>query len=239
MMLVLSLVLVAAVFFGWFYHHQMLLKDRAHLMREAIRNEEFTFRLPVKGLFFGERALQEALNETGKDIGGLLARNEVDSWQRLTRVLTHEIMNATTPIACISQAYLDNPAIAGTVYEEGIRAIRDTSRGLLRLWTVTGNWRNCRNRFLWRSLWLLLWKRFECFTLIWSGISPFLCQLRWLLMRICYAKYCSILSRMLVKQERRLWMYVGKRNYGLVTMAHPFRQMSDERFLSRSLLQKK
>ena len=39
-------------------------------------------------------------------------------------------MNATTPIACISQAYLDNPAIAGTVYEEGIRAIRDTSRGL-------------------------------------------------------------------------------------------------------------
>ena len=130
MMLVLSLVLVAAVFFGWFYHHQMLLKDRAHLMREAIRNEEFTFRLPVKGLFFGERALQEALNETGKDIGGLLARNEVDSWQRLTRVLTHEIMNATTPIACISQAYLDNPAIAGTVYEEGIRAIRDTSRGL-------------------------------------------------------------------------------------------------------------
>ena len=94
MILIVSFLVVVVVFFGWFYRHQVLLRDRAHLMREAIRNEEFTFRLPVKGLFFGERALQEALNETGKDIGVLLARNEVESWQRLTRVLTHEIMNA-------------------------------------------------------------------------------------------------------------------------------------------------
>lgn len=130
MMLIGTLGVVVVLFIGWFYRHQVLLRDRAHLMREAIRNQEFTFRLPVKGLFFGERALQEALNETGRDIGRLLARNEVESWQRLTRVLTHEIMNATTPIASISQAYLEHPAIAGTVYEEGIRAIHDTSRGL-------------------------------------------------------------------------------------------------------------
>lgn len=130
MMWIGSLVLAVVLVIGWFYRHQLLLRDRAHLMREAIRNQEFTFRLPVKGLFFGERALQEALNETGRDIGRLLARNEVESWQRLTRVLTHEIMNATTPIASISQAYLAHPAIAGTVYEEGIRAIHDTSQGL-------------------------------------------------------------------------------------------------------------
>ena len=129
MILIFSL-LAVVVFCGWFYHHQVLLRDRAHLMREAIRNREFTFRLPVKGLFFGERALQEALNKTGSEIDTLLARNEVESWQRLTRVLTHEIMNATTPIVSISQAYLNNPAIAGTSYEEGIRAIHDTSRGL-------------------------------------------------------------------------------------------------------------
>lgn len=122
-MLIGTLGVVVVLFIGWFYRHQVLLRDRAHLMREAIRNQEFTFRLPVKGLFFGERALQEALNETGRDIGRLLARNEVESWQRLTRVLTHEIMNATTPIASISQAYLEHPAIAGTVYEEGIRAL--------------------------------------------------------------------------------------------------------------------
>lgn len=130
MILLLILILAVVVFFGWFYYHQQLLKDRAHLMREAIRNEEFTFRLPLKGLFWGERALQEALNQTGQDIASLLARNEVESWQRLTRVLTHEIMNAMTPIASISQAYLESPAITGTSYEEGIRAIYDTTRGL-------------------------------------------------------------------------------------------------------------
>lgn len=113
-----------------FYRHQSLLRDRAHLMREAVRNREFTFSLPTKGLFFGERALQEALNDIGQEVSKLVAQNEVESWQRLTRVLTHEIMNATTPIQSISQAYLSNPKIKGTVYEEGIRAIFETSSGL-------------------------------------------------------------------------------------------------------------
>lgn len=113
-----------------FYRHQCLLRDRAHLMREAIRNREFTFSLPVKGLFFGEKALQQALNDLGKDINQLVAQNEVESWQRLTRVLTHEIMNATAPIQSISQAYLSSPNIKGTEYEAGIRAIHDTTMGL-------------------------------------------------------------------------------------------------------------
>ena len=119
-----------AILAFFFYRHQSLLRDRAHLMREAVRNREFTFSLPTKGLFFGERALQEALNDIGQEVNKLVAQNEVESWQRLTRVLTHEIMNATTPIQSISQAYLSNPKIKGTVYEEGIRAIFETSSGL-------------------------------------------------------------------------------------------------------------
>lgn len=113
-----------------FYRHQLLLKTRAHLMREAIRNHEFTFHLPTKGLFFGERALQETLNEMGQEINRLVAQNEVESWQKLTRVLTHEIMNATAPITSISQAYLNSEKLKGTPYEEGIRAIYTTSKGL-------------------------------------------------------------------------------------------------------------
>ena len=80
-----------------YVRHQYVLRDRAHLMREAIRNKDFTFRLPTKGLSFGERALQEALNDFGLYINTLSAQKEVESWQRLTRVLTHEIMNAATP----------------------------------------------------------------------------------------------------------------------------------------------
>lgn len=120
----------AVIVFITIYRHQRLLKDRAELMRDAIRYRDFSFRLPTKGLFFGERALQEALNNMGECIEKLEAHNEVESWQRLTRVLTHEIMNATTPIRSISQAYLTYPDIKGSPYEEGIRAILDTSTGL-------------------------------------------------------------------------------------------------------------
>lgn len=113
-----------------FYRHQCLLRDRAYLMREAVRNRDFSFRLPVKGLFFGERAMQQALNDMSLDIKALEAQKEVESWQRLTRVLTHEIMNAATPICSISQAYLADPSIKGTPYEEGIIAIHQTGMGM-------------------------------------------------------------------------------------------------------------
>lgn len=138
------LIIICAILF---YRHQCLLRDRAFLMREAIRNKDFSFTLPTERhgwglspspwgrvrvglLFFGERALQQALNDTCRDISQLVAQNEVESWQRLTRVLTHEIMNATAPIQSISQAYLSSPNLKGTEYEEGIRAIHDTTMGL-------------------------------------------------------------------------------------------------------------
>ncbi len=113
-----------------FFRHQRKLKDRAFLMREAVRNGDYAFRLSTKGLLPGERAMQQALNDMEGDIAQLVAKHEVESWQKLTRVLTHEIMNATAPISSICQAYLGNPKIQGTAYEEGIRAIHDTSKSL-------------------------------------------------------------------------------------------------------------
>ena len=127
--LILSAAIMAAV--AIFVHHQNKLKLRARLMREAVRNHEFTFRLPIKGLFYGERALQEALNDLGQDINKLVAQKEVESWQKLTRVLTHEIMNVSTPIQSISQAYLEHPGVVGTPLEKGIMAINKASNNLL------------------------------------------------------------------------------------------------------------
>lgn len=112
------------------YRHQCLLRDRARIMRDAMRHRDFSFRLPTKGLLFGERALQEALNQMGHDIEKLEAHNEVESWQRLTRVLTHEIMNVMAPIQSISQAYLSDPDIKDSPYKEGLQAILDSSSGL-------------------------------------------------------------------------------------------------------------
>ena len=126
--IVIVLILAGIMFF---FHHQNKLKLRARLMREAVRNHEFTFHLPVKGLFYGEKALQEALNDLGQDINKLVAQKEVESWQKLTRVLTHEIMNVSTPIQSIRQAYLEHPKVVGTSLEKGIRAINDAAGNLV------------------------------------------------------------------------------------------------------------
>ena len=113
-----------------YFHHQRKLRLRAHLMQEAIRNQDFTFRLPTNGLLPGERAMQETLNQLGSIIRQQVNQNEVESWERLTRVLTHEMMNTTAPITSISQSMLNRTDVKGTTLEDGIRAIHDTSRHL-------------------------------------------------------------------------------------------------------------
>ena len=128
--IIILLVLIIVMLLIWQWRHQRLLSLRVRLMREAIRNRDFTFRLPANRMFHGERDLQAALNEMSGEINRLLARSEVESWQRLTRVLTHEIMNAVAPISSITQAYISSPLVKGTPLEEGMQAIRDTSINL-------------------------------------------------------------------------------------------------------------
>lgn len=114
----------------WMVRHQRRLKRQAWLMQEAMRNRDFTFRLSTKGLLPGERAMQDALNQLGHTIKLQVNRSEVESWERLTRVLTHEIMNATAPISSITQSMLSRDDVKGTPLEEGIKAIHDTSKNL-------------------------------------------------------------------------------------------------------------
>ena len=126
--IIIGIVILVEV--GTIIHHQRKLRLRAHLMEEAIHNRDFTFRLPTNGLLPGERAMQETLNLLGEIIRQQVNQNEVESWERLTRVLTHEIMNATAPIASISQSLLVRPDVKGTPLEEGIHAIFTTSQHL-------------------------------------------------------------------------------------------------------------
>ena len=130
MIWILLFVVIGIIFLIWEVRRQRSLKLRAHLMQEAIRNHDFTFRLPVDGLLPGERAMQQTLNKLGETIRRQMNQNEVESWERLTRVLTHEIMNATAPITSISQSMLGRDDVKGSPLEPGIQAIFDTSRHL-------------------------------------------------------------------------------------------------------------
>ena len=75
------------------------------------------------------------------NIKGELEEHELDSWQKLIRVLTHEIMNSVTPITSLSSSLydmletkrnqrkeIDEKAI--NTLSEGLEAIIDRSRGL-------------------------------------------------------------------------------------------------------------
>ena len=52
-----------------FFKIQNQLREKSHLMLEAIRNRDYTFRLPVYGLAGGERVLQDTLNQFGSLMG--------------------------------------------------------------------------------------------------------------------------------------------------------------------------
>ena len=122
--------LLVGLFFFLFFRHQSSLRRRAHLMREAIRNRDWSFSLSTRGLTSGERAMQETLNDLGEVIHQQMSMHEVEAWERLTRILTHEIMNSTAPIASISQSLLKRDDVVGSPLEAGIRSIHTTASRL-------------------------------------------------------------------------------------------------------------
>ncbi len=68
------------------------------------------------------------------DINSELDEKEIDSWIRLTRVLTHEIMNAVTPITSLSDTLLGLTHSSPIIKEEiqsGLQTISSTGKGLL------------------------------------------------------------------------------------------------------------
>lgn len=65
------------------------------------------------------------------DIRNELDEKELDSWIKLTRVLTHEIMNSIAPISSISDTFMHREDVVNGPLFDGIRAIHDTSTGLI------------------------------------------------------------------------------------------------------------
>ena len=65
------------------------------------------------------------------DIRNELDEKELDSWIKLTRVLTHEIMNSMAPISSISDTFMQREDVKDSEIYDGIRAIHETSSGLI------------------------------------------------------------------------------------------------------------
>lgn len=65
------------------------------------------------------------------DISGDIAENEQQSWSKLIRVLTHEIMNTVTPIASLSETLLKFENVDEEV-RNGLDTISQSSRNLIK-----------------------------------------------------------------------------------------------------------
>ena len=77
--------------------------------------------------FDGRRRLVVAM----KDVSALMQRQEMEAWQQLIRVLTHEIMNSLTPIISISETLKASPVGEGQEGAEAFAVINRRCHALL------------------------------------------------------------------------------------------------------------
>ena len=70
-----------------------------------------------------------------KNIRSILEENEMEAWQKLVRVLTHEIMNSITPVISLSDTLCERALQQGMEEEslmfQGLQTIHRRSKGLL------------------------------------------------------------------------------------------------------------
>ena len=96
----------------------------------AFANERGNVRLSIhvsSTVLRGRHALLAAIN----DIRGEMEDTEVQTWVRLTRILTHEIMNAITPITSVSDTLRHRFGPTDHELRAGLETISETGKGLM------------------------------------------------------------------------------------------------------------
>ena len=109
--LIYILIIIAAVFITAVYVRE---KDRKKLeyMLDAFVDEEYNFRFQENSKF------NKTLNRIKWIVERRRQQHEQESWTKLIRVLTHEIMNTVSPIASLSEALSKDPLVSPSKGEE-------------------------------------------------------------------------------------------------------------------------
>jgi len=66
------------------------------------------------------------------DISRSLETKELESWESLSRILTHEIMNSLTPVISICESLLTDEEASPADYHRGLTTVASTGKGLKR-----------------------------------------------------------------------------------------------------------
>ena len=127
-LIALGAAVIAALVAGIYVHE----KDRRKVeyMLDAFEDGEYKFR------FAENRKFNRTLNRIKWIVERRRQQNEQESWTKLIRVLTHEIMNTVSPIASLSDAlshYIDIPEERREVdVKAGLETISSSSKDLIR-----------------------------------------------------------------------------------------------------------
>lgn len=125
---VVAAIILTAVSTGLYIHE----KDRKKLeyMLDAFEDGEYNFR------FTEDSRFNKTLNRIKWIVERRRQQNEQESWTKLIRVLTHEIMNTVSPIASLSDAlshYIDVPEERREIdVKAGLETISMSSKDLIK-----------------------------------------------------------------------------------------------------------
>lgn len=101
---------------------------KINYMYDAIEDGEMNFK------FKEPDALNKSLNRLRGIFEKQRITNEQESWNKLIRVLTHEIMNALTPVVSLSEALIqesEQGELSQSEMEDGLKIISDSSKNLM------------------------------------------------------------------------------------------------------------
>lgn len=116
------------------YRLQMMQVRMMRHLAESLRYDDMmlSFRSP-----YHNRSMEDMVNELSEAMTNfrtrVLERNEMEAWQKLIRVLTHEIMNSITPIISLSETLSEREMTEKNypVMRQGMHTIHRRSKGLL------------------------------------------------------------------------------------------------------------
>lgn len=126
------LIVAAAAIIAWVaasIHTRRKDIDKVSYMMDALEDGELNFRFKDKGRF------NRTLNRIRTIFEKQRQAHEQDSWTKLIRVLTHEIMNTVSPIASLSDALsksMDTQGHSELDVKAGLDTISDSSKNLIK-----------------------------------------------------------------------------------------------------------
>ncbi len=116
------------------YRMQMIQLRMMRQLVESIRHDDrmLSFSTPYR-----KSPMEGLVHELNEAMQGfrtrVIERNEMEAWQKLIRVLTHEIMNSITPIISLSETLSEREANEKNypLMQQGMQTIHRRSKGLL------------------------------------------------------------------------------------------------------------